>query len=98
MNDPAIPDAPDKELAKFQLQAQTQHAARQQDIGKMGAFFGSRDNAVIYLAWSIIILGIIGGTILAVIDPDVRGDMAKAFAALTISALGYMFGRSGNSN
>jgi|SRR2546421_11084150 hypothetical protein len=87
-----LPD--DKELAKYQLQAQTQQAARQQEYGRMGSLFGSRDNAVIYLATAVILLALIGGTIIAVVEPSVRGDMAKALAALAISALGYMFGAS----
>jgi hypothetical protein len=92
------PPASDSELAKIHLQAQSQRAARQQEFGKMGSLFGSRDNAVVYLAVIVIILAIIGSVILAIIDPTLRGDMSKTLAALAIAALGYMFGQSGRNS
>jgi len=92
MSDEHSQSGSDNELARIHLQAQSQRAARQQEIGKMGAFFGSRDNAVVYLAMIIIVLAVIGGVVLAILDATLRGDMGKALAALALSALGYMFG------
>jgi hypothetical protein len=72
--------------------------ARETDIGKIGTWFGTRDNAVIYLAWSIIAGAVIGGVILAGLDPTLRADTAKALMALALAALGFMFGRTSASS
>jgi len=84
----------DREIAR--LNTVHEHASKDKamEMGKIGIWFGSRDNAVVYLAWSVILLAIIGGTVLAVVDSSLRPDMGKALAALAISALGYMFGRT----
>src|SRR4051794_30431594 len=74
---------------------ESEHASRLAEMGRIGVWFGSRDNAIIYIAALIIIFSMIGAAVLAGFDDGrsaLRGDMAKALAALALSALGYMFG------
>jgi hypothetical protein len=80
----------DPELAVRVLDAE--HASRVVEIGRIGSFFGSRNNAVVYLAALVIILATIGAIIIAACEPTLRADAMKALAALALSALGYMFG------
>jgi len=77
---------------------ENEYASRLAEMGKIGVWLGSRDHAVIYIAGIVIVVSIIAALILALSDDGhsaVRADMAKAFAALALSALGYMFGSSG---
>jgi hypothetical protein len=69
-------------------------------MGKMGMWFGSRDNAVIYIAALVFLISIMGCFLLALSDSSspLRADMAKVLAALALSALGYMFGSSSRRN
>ena len=39
---------------------ETEHAARIAEMGSIGRWFGTRDNAVIYLAFVIILIAVIG--------------------------------------
>ncbi|SDR10679.1 hypothetical protein SAMN05519103_00768 [Rhizobiales bacterium GAS113] len=84
-----------KELTAKALDARSQETTRRLEMGRIGAFLGGRDNAVIYLAWFVIIGASAGATILAILDPALRPDMEKALVGLMISALGFMFGSSG---
>jgi len=80
---------------------ETEHAARIAEMGRLGIWFGSRDTAIIYIAGLVILISILAALFLALGDDGhsaVRADMAKAFAALAFSALGYMFGSSGRRN
>jgi hypothetical protein len=61
-------------------------------MGKIGRWFGARDNAVIYLAFIVILLAIIGAIALAIKDTGLAPDLLKALLALALSALGFMFG------
>jgi len=82
------------ELRKLTLEIERASKEKELDMGKIGAFFGSRDNAVIYIAAAVIVLSMIGGALMVLPDTlsPARADMAKAFGALAFSALGYMFG------
>jgi hypothetical protein len=85
----------DKEIAK--LNAVHEHASRDKamELGRIGYWLGSRDNAVIYIAAAVIVLSMIVATIMVLINTPASADLAKAFGALAISALGYMFGSIG---
>lgn len=67
------------------------------EIGTIGRFFGSRDNALVYLAWIIVVVALISSTIIAIMDASLRPDLTKAIAALAIAALSYMFGKGTSS-
>jgi hypothetical protein len=72
---------------------------RRQELGKMGDLFGSRDNAIVYLAAAVIVISIVAGCILAIFEPtSSRSDLIKALAAIALSALGYMFGSIRRNN
>jgi hypothetical protein len=71
------------------------------EMGRVGSWLGSRENAIIYIAFIIILFSMVACLWLALADPTspLKQDMAKAFAALAISTVGYMFGsnsRRGN--
>jgi hypothetical protein len=74
---------------------EAEHASKIAEMGKEGIFFGSRDNAIIYLAAIVVVLSAVGTIIFAILDPTLRADAFKALAALGLSALGYMFGAIG---
>ena len=85
----------DTKLAGKLIEAE--HASRIAEMGRVGVWLGSRDNAVVYIAAGIVVLSMIGAVILALPDSpsQLRSDIAKGLAALGLSALGYMFGSSG---
>jgi len=87
-----------QEIAR--LNAVHEHAAREKamEIGRVGYWLGSRDNAIIYIAAGVILLGMIGAGVMVWINTPASNDMAKAFAALALSALGYMFGSARQSS
>jgi hypothetical protein len=65
------------------------------EMGRIGAWLGSRDNAVIYIAALVALISLIAAALLAAYDSPsspLRGDMAKTFAAIALSALSYIFG------
>jgi len=64
------------------------------EMGRIGTWLGSRDNAVIYIAAVVALISLIAAALLAAYDSSspLRGDMAKTFAAIALSALPYMFG------
>jgi hypothetical protein len=88
----------DREIAK--LNTMHEHAARERamEIGRVGYWLGTRDNAIIYIAAGVIMLAILGACLMAWINTPVSDEMAKAFAALALSALGYMFGSVGRQH
>ncbi len=95
VDDVAKLDLDNTEIAK--LNAMHEHAARDKamEIGRVGYWLGGRDNAILYIAAGIIMLAIVGACLMAWINTPVSDEMAKAFAALALSALGYMFGSVG---
>jgi hypothetical protein len=92
-NEVVVPDPGD--LRKMALA--NEHASREKamDMGRIGVWLGSRENAVIYIALAVIVLSMVGATIMVLINTPTSTDLAKAFGALAISALGYMFGSIG---
>ncbi len=83
----------DTNLAGKVLEAE--HASKVVDMGKIGVYFGSRENAIIYLAALVIVAAVLGASAIAIAEPSLRPDVLKALAALALSALGYMFGAGG---
>jgi hypothetical protein len=75
---------------------ETEHAARIAEMGRLGAFFGSRDNASVYLASLVVFLALISCAAIAYADPSLRSDALKAMLGLAATALGFMFGSSTN--
>jgi hypothetical protein len=92
-NQVEVPDP--HELRKMELANEQVSRERAMEMGKIGTWLGSRENAVIYIAAAVIVLSMIGATIMVLINTPTSGDLAKAFGALAISALGYMFGSIG---
>jgi hypothetical protein len=90
-NEVIAPDA--AELRKIALVHEHASRDKELEIGRIGEFFGSRDNAAVYLAASIILFALIGGTIVAYNDPTLRPDAMKALFGLAATALGFMIGR-----
>ena len=77
---------------------ETEHAGKVAEMGRIGVWLGSRENAIIYITGTVILVSIIAAAILAAGDDghsSAREDLVKAFAALALSALGYMFGSMG---
>jgi len=62
------------------------------DIGKIGIWFGSRENAAVYLAALVILFVTIIAGVISIFEPSVRADMVKALIAIALSAAGFMFG------
>lgn len=71
-----------------------EHATRVAEMGKFGVLFGSRDNATVYIAGLSILVILVGSIALALVEPSLRADIFKVWAAFLLAALGYMFGAS----
>jgi hypothetical protein len=87
----------DREIAR--LNAVQEHAVRSKamDLGKIGVWLGSRENASIYLAAITILFSGSAAVGFAVVDPTIRPDIAKSLLGIAILAAGYMFGASKGS-
>src|SRR5438128_1436810 len=80
----------DKDVAKKFMDAQT--TIHRQEMGKIGEFFGSKENAMVYLAEILVLFALIFAGIIAYADEDLRADALKAVITIATLALGYMFG------
>lgn len=60
----------------------------------LGQWFGSRENAVVYLASALIVVALVSVTILAVCEPTLRADAMKGAFALMALIAGYMLGHA----
>jgi hypothetical protein len=69
---------------------ETEHARQIAEMGIVGRLLGSRDNAVIYLAFIVILLGGIGAVVVGANNWGT--DLVKGLLGLAISALGFMLG------
>lgn len=65
---------------------------RSQELGKIGKWFGSRENAALYIAGAVVILGFMFGLIVILIKGDMVGDVFKFVAAASMAALGFIGG------
>lgn len=74
-----------------------EHAGKLAEMGKIGLFFGSRDNAAVWIAGFLILLALLGLALLAWLDASLRLTVAQSFGALVAGSLGYIFG-SGTGN
>ena len=65
---------------------------RGQELGKIGVWFGSRENAALYFAVMVIFLTLMGAGILGVAEPTLRPDLMKLFTVVAVAALGFVGG------
>lgn len=82
----------DKTLAAKKIEAEANLALRKSEMGKLGEFFGTRDNAAVYFAATLIFVALGLGTVLAVYEPTLRADALKGILGLAATALGFMIG------
>jgi len=66
--------------------------AKQLDMGKIGAWFGSRENAALYFAGTVVIMALLGLGVIAFVEPAMRPDLVKILGAVVIGTLGYICG------
>jgi len=66
--------------------------ANEQRIGFVGRVFGSKENAVLYLASIIILVVLTILTVFMFVDPGMRSDILKYVGAIGIAAIGYITG------
>ena len=73
-------------------EAEAELRLQAQKLGKVGALFGTPDNAVLYIAGSvlIIVLSLLGA--LMFVDENLRPDIATTIGAIGLAALGYLGG------
>jgi hypothetical protein len=83
----------DKHLAELVVNADADKHRR--EMGKIGQFFGSKDNATVYLAEILVVVALVAGAIIAYLDSTLRADAMKGIFAIGTLALGYMFGAGG---
>lgn len=75
-------------ITQMQIEADAERHRR--DMGQIGAYWGSRENAATYLASGIIIVSLIAGTIIAICEPNLRSDAIKGLFGLAATALGFV--------
>jgi hypothetical protein len=69
-----------------------------QNMGRIGNLFGSKENASFYFTAGLMFLAMIFLASLAWLEPTMRPDIAKVFAAVVVGALGYLGGLSRGSH
>jgi hypothetical protein len=92
-DDPQI-QLDDKEIARINAAQVHKQKARETEIGKIGRWLGSRDNAVIYLAAAVLAFAIVMATIISIWEPMVRAEVVKALITIATLAAGVMAGAS----
>jgi hypothetical protein len=81
-----------KEIAKLNAVQAHAQKARETDIGTIGRWLGSRDNAVIYLAAGVLVFAILMAGFISIFESTVRADMVKALISIATLAAGVMAG------
>ena len=76
------------------VESDNQHKlrARQQELGKVGEWFGSRENAALYFAFFLVSFALIILSLIAYGEPSLRSDIAKVVGAIGIAGLGFIGG------
>lgn len=62
------------------------------EMGTVGSFFGSRENAALYLAFLVIFAALVIAAAFAAYEPTLRADALRAILGIAATALGYAFG------
>jgi Flp pilus assembly protein TadG len=83
-----------EEIARLNTQFAHEIRSREMEIGKLGLIFGSRDNALVYFAFILVILIIAVLGSIAYGDPSTRQDVEKALIALASLFVGLIAGKS----
>ena len=65
---------------------------RGQELGKVGVWFGSRENAALYFAGAVVLLALVVASIVGIAEPTLRPDLMKLLAAVAMAALGFVGG------
>ena len=78
--------------------AEIQLKREAQNMGRVGSWFGSKENAALYFAASLMLLSMLFLGILALVEPPMRAEIAKVFAAVIVGALGFIGGLLGSRN
>ena len=63
-----------------------------QNMGRIGYWLGSRDNARIYIATGVLLFALTIYGVAAYFDPGLRADFGKVLAAVAIGSLGFLGG------
>ena len=88
----------DREIRKLNVVQDHATKNKAMDMGRIGVWFGSRENASIYLAAITILLAGSAAAGFAIADPSLRPDIAKSLLGIALLAAGYMFGASKGSS
>lgn len=80
-------------LRRLHDRAEIQLKHEAQKIGKLGALFGTRDNAVLYITGAVIIIVLCLLGALMFVDETLRPDIATTIGGIGLAALGYLGGQ-----
>jgi hypothetical protein len=85
----------DKDLARMLVQAEVQQSERSQQMGRLGSWLGSRENAPTYIAgimacfFALVIAAIV---FVPMGEGLTRQDALQIIGGFFLAALGYLFG------
>ena len=74
-------------------QADIRFKHQAQKLGKLGVLFGTPENAVLYIAGSVIIIVLCLLGAVMFVDENLRPDIATTIGGIGLAALGYLGGR-----
>lgn len=63
-----------------------------QNMGKIGVWLGSRENAAVHIAGFITVLLIVIAGLIGAFGGEDRLEMVKLFGSFSLAAIGYLFG------
>jgi hypothetical protein len=86
-------DKDENNLALKSVPHEVQLRREAQDMGRVGLWLGSRDNAAMYFAALIALIVSVFLGVLAVVDISIRGDIVKLFAGIAVAAMGFLGGK-----
>jgi hypothetical protein len=63
-------------------------------LGAIGRWFGSRENAIVYIVALLVIICLFAAAVLAIVDDKLRASAFEVFKTIAIALVGFFAGRS----
>jgi hypothetical protein len=91
-----------REQAAFEIEKARQSNSHKIELdglklGTIGRFFGSRDNAVIYIVALLVLICVLSVGVIAVAEQTLRSSSLEFFRVLVIALVGFFAGRSSST-
>lgn len=81
-------------LAKTRQERDHEFRVHQSELGAIGRFFGSRDNAITYLIVLLVLASCVMLGVLSFVEAKGTAQVSEFFKAIGLAGMGYLTGKS----